>query len=85
MEKRTLVPAKKQSRYQHVVNTVAVGVVAASPLVAFADTPAAPDVSSVVSYLGLAVAAIGAIGAAKMIPAAAMWLWSTLTVAVRRG
>lgn len=85
MEKRTLVPAKKQSRYQRVVNTVAVSVVAASPLVAFADTPAAPDVSSVVSYLGLAVAAIGAIGAAKMIPAAAIWLWSTLTGAVRRG
>lgn len=64
-------------------NALALGVAVAAPTVAFAAE--APDVSEVVSYLGLAVVAIGAIGAAKMIPSAAIWLWSTLSSAVRRG
>lgn len=63
---------------------VTTGLLALSPVLAFA-APEAPDVSEVVTYLGLAVVAIGSIGAAKMIPAAATWLWSTLTGAVKRG
>lgn len=54
-------------------------------LPAFAFAAEAPDVSKVVEYLALAVAAIGAIGAAKMIPSAAIWLWTTLSSAVKRG
>lgn len=73
-------PSKKS---QKIGNYLAVGAVATLPAVAFAND--APDVSAVVSYLGLAVVAIGAIGAAKMIPSAAIWLWSTLSSAVRRG
>lgn len=63
----------------------AVAVVAATPLFALAEVPTAPDVSSVVTYIGYAVAAVVAIGTAKMIPAAAMWLYSSLTGAVKRG
>ena len=72
-----------QSVSQKVGNTAALVAVASLPAVALAND--APDVSSVVTYLGLAVAAIGAIGAAKMIPAAAIWLWSALSGAVKRG
>ena len=58
----------------------------AMPLVAFASQDlAAPDVTNVVTYIGYAVAAITAIGVAKMIPAAAMWLYSSLTGMVKRG
>lgn len=64
---------------------VVVAAVAAMPLFALAEAPAAPDVSAIVTYIGYAVAAIVAIGTAKMIPAAAMWLYSSLTGAVKRG
>lgn len=74
------VPQKLQKATNY---AVAVGV-ATLPAVALANDQA-PDVSAVVTYLGLAVVAIGAIGAAKMIPAAAVWLWSTLSNAVKRG
>lgn len=65
-------------------NKFAVATATAMPLVAFA-APAAPDVTDVVTYIGYAVAAITAIGVAKMIPAAAMWLYSSLTGMVKRG
>lgn len=78
--KNQIVVKKGLSKWQkYGMATVAV----TAPAVSFAAD--APDVSEVVSYLGLAVAAIGAIGAAKMIPAAATWLWSTLSGAVKRG
>lgn len=67
-------------------NQLAVATATAMPLVAFAaEVPAAPDVANVVTYIGYAVAAITAIGVAKMIPAAAMWLYSSLTGMVKRG
>ncbi len=47
--------------------------------------PAEPDVTEVLTYIGYAVAAVAAIGSAKMIPAAAMWLYSSLTGMVKRG
>lgn len=62
---------------------LAVGAVSLAPVAAFAAE--APDVTEAVTYIGLAVVAIGAIGAAKMIPAAATWLWSALTSTVKRG
>ena len=64
---------------------VTTGVLALSATSAFADSPSAPDVTSVVTYIGYAVAAVVAIGGAKMIPAAAMWLYSSLTGMVKRG
>lgn len=63
---------------------LAVGAVSLAPVAAFAAADA-PDVTEAVTYIGLAVVAIGAIGAAKMIPAAATWLWSALTSTVKRG
>lgn len=68
-----------------VTKKLTVALVAAMPLLAFAEAPAAPDVTDIVTYIGYAVAAIVAIGTAKMIPAAAMWLYSSLTGAVKRG
>lgn len=67
----------------NVLAVVAAPLVLAAP--AMADVPTAPDVSNVVTYIGYAVAAITAIGVAKMIPAAAMWLYSSLTGMVKRG
>ena len=66
-------------------NKFAVATATAMPLVAFAADPGAPDVTDVVTYIGYAVAAITAIGVAKMIPAVAMWLYSSLTGMVKRG
>ena len=67
-------------------NQLVVATATAMPLVAFAaEAPAAPDVTNVVTYIGYAVAAITAIGVAKMIPAASMWLYSSLTGMVKRG
>lgn len=63
----------------------AVGALALAPVLAFAEVPAAPDVTEALTYIGYAVVAIGAIGSAKMIPAAAMWLWSSLTGMAKRG
>lgn len=67
------------------LSAAAVGALALAPVLAFAEVPAAPDVTEVLTYIGYAVVAIGAIGSAKMIPAAAMWLWSSLTGMAKRG
>ena len=66
---------------------VAGAVVASASLPAFAngDALAAPDMSKIVTYIGTtAVAAIVAIGGAKMIPAAAMWLYTSITNMIKR-
>lgn len=71
-------------KYQKSVNTTAVvvtGLVASS---AFANTGAL-DMSSATTQLGLALAAIGALGAAKLAPAALVWVWSIITRAASRG
>lgn len=70
-------------KYQKVVNTGAVvgtGLVASS---AFAN--GALDMSSATTQLGLALAAIGALGAAKLAPAALVWVWSIITRTASRG
>ncbi|ELA08291.1 hypothetical protein MOMA_07006 [Moraxella macacae 0408225] len=64
-------------------NALALVAVTTAPVVAFAADE--PDVTKVVAYIGYAVAAITAIGVAKMIPSAAMWLYSSLTSMIRRG
>lgn len=72
-----------QQKVANLSNKLAVGAVVALPAVAFANDQ--PDVSSIVTYIGYATAAIVAIGAAKLIPAAAMWLYSSLGSMVKRG
>lgn len=70
-------------KYQKVVNTGAVvgtGLVASS---AFAN--GALDMTSATTQLGLALAAIGALGAAKLAPAALVWVWSIITRTASRG
>ena len=74
----------KTTLKNRVGQALAVGAVTLAPVAAFA-APEAPDVTEAVAYIGLAVVSIGAIGAAKMIPAAATWLWSALTGTVKRG
>lgn len=71
-------------KYQKVVNTgfvVGTGLVASS---AFANTGPL-DMSSATAQLGLALAAIGALGAAKLAPAALVWVWSIITRTASRG
>lgn len=65
---------------------VAGAVLASASLPAFANEAlAAPDTSKIVTYIGTtAVAAIVAIGGAKMIPAAAMWLYTSITNMIKR-
>lgn len=76
----------KNGLYQKLsTGVVTIGLLALSATSAFADVPEAPDVTPVVTYIGYAVAAIVAIGTAKMIPAAAMWLYSSLTGMIKRG
>ncbi|WP_323842843.1 major capsid protein [Moraxella sp. Pampa] len=70
-------------KYQKAVNTTAVvatGLVASS---AFAN--GALDMTSATTQLGLALAAIGALGAAKLAPAALVWVWSIITRTASRG
>lgn len=62
-------------------NKVLVAGAAAMPLLAFADI----DVSEGVTQLGYALAALGALGAAKLAPSAIMWVWSMVTAGARRG
>lgn len=64
-------------------NKMAVTTAVALPAVAFANDQ--PDVSNITNYIGYATAAIVAIGTAKLIPAAAMWLYSSLGSMVKRG
>lgn len=72
-----------KTKTQKFGNALAVVAVTTAPAVAFAAD--APDVTPVVTYIGYAVAAITAIGVAKMIPSAAMWLYSSLTGMIKRG
>lgn len=74
---------QKPTLTQKLGNYSAVAVATALPAIAFAND--APDVSSITTYIGYATAAVVAIGTAKMIPAAAMWLYSSLTGMIKRG
>lgn len=73
-------PAKRsvlKSRYNQVL--VAAG--ASLPLFAFAEI----DTTAVVATLGSATLAVGALGAAKVAPAALTWVWSLVTGMAKRG
>ena len=73
-------PAKRsllKSRY----NQVLVGACASLPLLAMAEV----DTTAVVATLGSASLAVGALGAAKVAPAALTWVWSLVTGMAKRG
>lgn len=63
----------------------AVAVTTMLPVFAMAADLSAPDTSKIVQYIGYATAAIVAIGTAKLIPSAAIWLYSSLTSMIKRG
>lgn len=71
-----------RSRFNTSYNKLLVGSVAVLPLFAHAE---AIDTSGVVTTLGLAVAAVGALGAAKLAPAALTWVWSLVSGMAKRG
>lgn len=63
----------------------AILVAMALPVISFAADLQEPDVSKVTTYIGYAVGAVVAIGSAKLIPAVAMWLYSSLGSMAKRG
>lgn len=65
-----------KSRY----NQVLVGVGASLPLLAMAEV----DMTDATTQIALGVAAVGALGAAKMAPAALTWVWSLVTGMAKR-
>lgn len=66
-----------KSRYNQALVVVAAGL----PLFAHAEI----DTSAVVTTIGLGAAAVGALGAAKIAPAALTWVWSLVTGMAKRG
>jgi hypothetical protein len=71
----------KKSRFG---NALTAGVLAMSAIGANA-APAAIDMADATGTLVLALAAIGALGAAKIAPAALTWVWSMVTGMAKRG
>ncbi|MFC0819889.1 hypothetical protein [Moraxella marmotae] len=71
----------KKLNYQKVVDTTAVVTLGIASTAAFAD---GLDMSSATGQLTLALAAVAALGAAKMAPAALSWVWSLLTRVAQR-
>lgn len=68
--------------YQKVVNYAAL---AATPVVLATSAHAeALDMSDATTQLALGLAAVGAIGAAKLAPAALTWVWALVTSAAKR-
>lgn len=76
-------PQALKAKYQKSVNAVAVGSVAVVSSSAFAAD--ALDISKGVEQLVLALAAIGALGAAKLAPSALAWVWSKVNSTASRG
>lgn len=83
MSQNLAVVETKRSKLKDLSNKVALGAVIASPLAA--NAAEAIDTSGVVTTLGLAVAAVGALGAAKLAPAALTWVWSLVSGMAKRG
>ncbi|KMU98228.1 hypothetical protein ACS72_16565 [Acinetobacter sp. VT 511] len=68
--------------YQKIVNAAAV---VATPVVLATSAHAEGlDMSEATTQLALGLAAVGAIGAAKLAPAALTWVWSLVTGAAKR-
>lgn len=77
MEKRNV-----KKMYQKAVNTAAL---IATPVVLATSAHAdGLDMSDATTQLALGLAAVSAIGAAKLAPAALTWVWSLVTGAAKR-
>ena len=74
---------QKKSRYQRIVNGVAF--VATPAVVATSAHAEGLDMAQGTTQLALALAAIGALGAAKLAPAALTWVWGIVTRTASRG
>ncbi|STZ02999.1 Uncharacterised protein [Moraxella equi] len=70
-----------KAKYQKSVNAVGIGAIA----VASASAHASLDMSAGTEQLGLALAAIGALGAAKLAPSALSWVWARVNRDASRG
>lgn len=71
----------KKLNYQSAVNATAVAGLAVVSGSAYAN---GLDMTSATTQLGLALAAVAALGAAKMAPAALSWVWSLLVRVAQR-
>jgi hypothetical protein len=80
---QTKKPTLKQ-RYNDLANRAAV---VATPIIlaTAAHAEGGLDTSSATTQLGYALAAVGAIGAVKLAPAALSWVWSMVTRNASRG
>lgn len=72
-----------REKYNSAVNYTAITTLLLASASAFANGGPL-DMSSATTQLGLALAAIGALGAAKIAPAALVWVWSIVTRAASR-
>ena len=76
-EKRGSVSLK--SRYNQAL------VVVAASLPLFANAAEGVDTTAVIATIALGAGAVGALGAAKIAPAALTWVWSLVTGMAKRG
>lgn len=80
-EKNVVVTTEKRGFFSHRYNQILVGAGASLPLFAFAEV----DMTAATAVLVSATAAVGALGAAKVAPAALTWVWSLVTGMAKRG
>lgn len=73
---------KMKSFYKRHENKVLVVAATSVPATAFAADPL--DISSGTEQLGLGLAAVGALGLAKLAPAALAWVWTLVTRVAQR-
>lgn len=83
-ENQVNTPVVEKSRFGNALAVGTAGVLAMSAIGANA-APAAIDMADATGTLVLALAAIGALGAAKIAPAALTWVWSMVTGMAKRG
>ena len=84
MEQNQVVVVEKNGKtfLKSAHNKLLVGAAAALPLVAMAEPL---DMTEATTQLGLGLAAVGALGAAKLAPAALSWVWGMVTRVASRG
>lgn len=75
----------KQSGYQRVVNKIGQVAVVTATGVTVAHANTGLDMSSATTQFVLALAALGALGAAKLAPAALSWVWAIVIRNASRG
>lgn len=81
MSKQEMSAQTKKAKLASIYNKVLFGVAVAMPMFAHADL----DMSEGTTQLALGLTAVGALGAAKLAPAALSWVWSMVTRVASRG